>query len=105
MSTSWQHGYYSDTSYTYGFYREFAPNWLDWVALLKGSEPPSTSGRMLELGCGQGYGLSIMAAANPDMKFVGVDFNPEQIAHARSLVRRTGLTNIEFHHSGKNGTG
>ena len=38
-----------------------------------------------------------MAAANPHMRFVGVDFNPEQIAHARSLVRRTGLTNIEFH--------
>jgi SAM-dependent methyltransferase len=97
MTLSWQHGYYSDTSYTYGFYKEFAPNWLDWVALLKGSEPPDTSARMLELGCGQGLGLCVMAAANPHMRFVGVDFNPEQIAHARSLVRRTGLTNIEFH--------
>lgn len=94
---SWQHGYYSDTSYTYGFYKEFAPNWLDWVALLKGSEPPNTSKRMLELGCGQGLGLSVLAAANPNMQFVGVDFNPEQVAHARSLVRRTGLSNIEFH--------
>ena len=97
MTTAWQHGYYSETSYTYGFYKEFAPNWLDWVALLKGSEPPNTSNRMLELGCGQGLGLCVMAAANPHMRFVGVDFNPEQIAHARSLVRRTGLTNIEFH--------
>lgn len=97
MTTSWQHGYYSDTSYTYGFYKEFAPSWLDWVALLKGSEPPSTSARMLELGCGQGLGLSVLAAANPEMQFVGVDFNPEQVAHARSLVRRTGLTNMEFH--------
>ena len=94
MTTAWQHGYYSDTSYTYGFYKEFAPNWLDWVALLKGSEPPSTSNRMLELGCGQGLGLCVMAAANPHMRFVGVDFNPEQIAHARSLVRRTGLKHI-----------
>jgi hypothetical protein len=32
MTLSWQHGYYSDTSYTYGFYKEFAPNWRDWVA-------------------------------------------------------------------------
>ena len=97
MTPSWQHGYYSDTSYTYGFYKEFAPNWLDWVALLKGSEPPDTSARMLELGCGQGLGLCVMAASNPHMRFAGVDFNPEQIAHARSLVRRTGLSNIEFH--------
>ncbi len=97
MPTSWHHGYYSETSYTYGFYREFAPTWLDWVALLKGSEPPRTCRSMLELGCGQGFGLCVLAAANPEMQFVGVDFNPEHIAHARSLVRRTGLTNIEFH--------
>lgn len=97
MTTTWQHGYYSDTSYTYGFYKEFSLNWLDWVALLKGSEPPSTSSRMLELGCGQGLGLCVMAASNPHKRFVGVDFNPEQIGHARSLVRRTGLSNIEFH--------
>ena len=96
-SNSWQHGYYADTSYTYGFYRELAPNWMDWVALLKKTEPPATSNRYLELGCGQGLGLCVLAAANPHIQFIGVDFNPEQIAHARSLVRRTGMNNIEFH--------
>lgn len=97
MSTTWQHGYVTDMPYTFGFYRECAPNWLDWVALLKGSEPPQGTRRVLELGCGQGYGLCVMAAANPDHYFVGVDFNPEHIAHARSLAGRTGLNNIEFH--------
>jgi len=37
-----------------------------------------------------------MAAANPDYHFTGVDFNPEHIAHARSLAGRTGLKNIDF---------
>jgi SAM-dependent methyltransferase len=73
------------------------PNWLDWVALLRGAEPPHDTRCVLELGCGQGFGLCVLAAANPEHRFVGLDFNPEHIAHARGLVRRTGLTNIEFH--------
>lgn len=93
----WQHGYVTDMPYTYGFYTECAPGRLDWVALLRGSEPPSDTRRVLELGCGQGYGLCVMAAANEGFHFIGVDFNPEHIAHARSLARRTGLKNIEFH--------
>jgi SAM-dependent methyltransferase len=95
--TDWQHGYVTDMPYTFGFYKESAPNWLDWVALLRGSEPSPTVKNVLELGCGQGYGLCVMAAANPDLNFIGVDFNPEHIAHARSLVRRTGLKNAVFH--------
>lgn len=95
--SDWQHGYVTDLPYTYGFYRECAPLWMDWVALLRGSEPPAATRRLLELGCGQGYGLCVMAAANPDHHFIGVDFNPEHIAHARGLARRTALTNIEFH--------
>lgn len=95
--TDWQHGYVTDMPYTFGFYKECAPHWLDWVALLRGSEPPTQARQMLELGCGQGYGLCVLAAANPGYQFVGVDFNPEHIAHARSLARRTGLKNIAFH--------
>lgn len=97
LMTDWQHGYVTDMPYTYGFYRECTPGWLDWVALLRGAEPPNDSRRVLELGCGQGFGLCVAAAANPEHQFVGVDFNPEHIAHARSLARRTGLTNIAFH--------
>ncbi len=93
----WQHGYVTDMPYTYGFYKECAPNWMDWVALLRGSEPPMDAKTVLELGCGQGYGLCVMAAANSNHHFIGVDFNPEHIAHAKSLARRTNLTNIEFH--------
>ena len=57
---TWDHGYFSSTSYTAGFYRELAPAWLDFAALLKGHQPPrSHEGEpftYLELGSGMGLG-------------------------------------------------
>jgi cyclopropane fatty-acyl-phospholipid synthase-like methyltransferase len=49
---------------------------------------------MLELGFGQGFGLSLLAAANPDVTFEGHDFNPEHVAHARRLIAGAKLDNI-----------
>ena len=42
-----------------------------------------------ELGCGYGLTTLILAASNPQMSFVGVDFNPTHIvaANGRSLIR------------------
>jgi tRNA G46 methylase TrmB len=71
------------------------------VALLKGSEPPDTSARMLELGCGQGLGLCVMAAANPHMRFVGVDFNPEQIARIMEWSKKISLVTLQGADHGK----
>ena len=36
---SWDHGYFSSSSYTTGVYRELAPSWLDFAALLNGHQP------------------------------------------------------------------
>lgn len=94
---SWSHGYNVALGYTYGYYRETAPHWLDFAARLAGVMPPSThTFRYLELGCGQGFGLTLLAALNPDAEFVGVDFNPVHIAHARTLADAAGLRNIRF---------
>lgn len=95
MST-WSSGYNTDLGYTFGFYREISPEWLDYVALTKSVTPPSGKWRYLELGCGQGYGLALLAALNPEHDFVGIDFNPVHIAHARGLANEAGLTNIRF---------
>jgi SAM-dependent methyltransferase len=98
--SDWSHGYNVSLGYTYGFYRELAPDWLDFCARISGFVPPSRSAsgafRYLEMGSGQGLGLCILAAANPDGEFVGVDFNPEHIAHSNSLAIAAGLTNIRF---------
>ena len=93
------HGYNVSVGYSYGFFREMAPDWLDFCARVAGYKPPQRQGealRYLELGCGQGLGLCILAAANPDREFVGIDLQPEHIAHGEGLARAAGLTNIRF---------
>lgn len=73
---------------------------MELCALLRGVRPPSLWGekrlRYLELGCGQGLNLCLMAAMHPEIEFVGIDFNPAHIAHAQALANAAGLTNIRF---------
>lgn len=94
------HGYDASAGYTYGFCPEMAPDWLDLAATMAGSAPARASGdapfRYLELGCGQGMGLCLLAAANPQGQFVGVDFLPEHVNHGRAVAQAAGLTNIQF---------
>jgi tRNA G46 methylase TrmB len=98
--TDWTHGYNIEQGYTYGVYRELAPDWMDVCAMLAGFAVPSEGAqgqlRYLELGCGQGFGLALIASAYPQIEFVGVDFSPEHIAHARGLAHAAGLDNVRF---------
>jgi SAM-dependent methyltransferase len=93
---NWKHGYYADSGYTYGYYSETSPLRLAWAALIQGHALPTRNFRYLDAGCGQGLSLIMMAAAHPDSEFVGLDFLPEHIAHARDLAARCGLTNVTF---------
>ena len=95
----WGHGYFEDCRYTCGFYRETAPNWIDFCATVRGIRPPRESGvnfRYLELGSGMGFNLCMLAAAYPEGAFVGIDFNADQIAHSKDLAERLNLRNVEF---------
>lgn len=98
--SSWSHGYNVEQGYTYGAYKEMSPARLDFACRLAGFLPPAQDSdggfRYLELGCGQGVGLCALAACCPGSQFVGVDFNPEHIAHARSLAAESGLSNVQF---------
>ena len=98
MSAAWMAGYVSDVAYTLGFYRELAPAFLNYVCLANGVEGLK-EGRKLrycELGCGRGYGTALLAAANPDIEFVAVDFNPAHITEARTLAADCRITNVRF---------
>jgi SAM-dependent methyltransferase len=98
----WGSGYVTDLEYGSGFYKEQAPVHLRLACQLLGVEPgPIDSGfTYCELGCGDGTTSLILAAANPEGRFVAVDFNPAHIMHARELARASGLSNVEFHECG-----
>lgn len=97
---TWAHGYYSHAAYTSGYYREMAPSWLDFAALVKGMAPARPHDgapfRYLDLGCGTGYGLCLLAALYPEGQFTGIDFLPTHIAQAESLAAELGLANVRF---------
>jgi SAM-dependent methyltransferase len=96
---TWQHGYFADIPYTNGFYREMAPAWLDFAALLRGHRPPRRQGeafRYLELGCGMGFGLILLATLHPEAQFSGIDFQPDHVLHGRRLAAELELDNIQF---------
>lgn len=92
---SWTSGYVSDIPYSAGFYRELAPTHFRFAALALGAVPGEQR-RYLELGSGQGFGLALLAAAEPGVRFHGVDFNPEHIVTSRRIADGAGLTNVTF---------
>ena len=98
MSKNWLAGYSTDVAYILGYYRELAPHFLNYGCLVNGVQglPDRKNIRYCELGCGRGYATTLMAAANPDMTFVGVDFNPTHIAEANALASRVALPNLSF---------
>jgi SAM-dependent methyltransferase len=95
-------GYVADVVYTLGFYRELAPSFLHLTSIVNGVTGLKLTQplRYCELGCGRGYGTVLLAAANPDFEFVGIDFNPSHIAEARGLANRAEIPNVTFYEAG-----
>lgn len=87
----WNDGYFTDSAYTYGYYRELSPNFMRWCLTLKGFAAPEISedGCHCELGFGQGISANIHAAATVG-KFFGTDFNPTHAAFANELATASG---------------
>lgn len=85
---SWNEGYFTDSTYTYGYYRELSPNFMRWCLLINGIASPELNSDSFhcELGFGQGISANIHAAATPG-KFFGTDFNPAHAAQAQELAK------------------
>jgi len=93
----WSAGYVTDVAYLPGFYHHQTPGFMALACLLNGVEPPPLEGlAYCDLGCGPGFGVSLMAAADPGGTYVGVDFNPAHIVQGRRLIRRAGLDNVRL---------
>lgn len=95
---AWSDGYFTDIQYTGKSFPHMAPGLMAFACLRQGIRPPELGpgSTYLELGCGQGFGLNLLAAANPTMQFWGIDFHPGQIANAQQLARVAGLANVSF---------
>ena len=51
---------------------------------------------VLEIGCGYGHALNLMAAAYPHSRFTGCDLSEEAMLAARSEAAQLGLENVHF---------
>jgi 2-polyprenyl-3-methyl-5-hydroxy-6-metoxy-1,4-benzoquinol methylase len=51
---------------------------------------------VLDVGCGSGRALNLMARKFPNSRFVGYDFSEEAIARARAEAKENGMTNVRF---------
>lgn len=86
MRDDWNEGYFTEVSYTYGYYREVNPVFQRFCLLLRGfATLGGGTANHCELGFGQGVSVSIHAAANPG-HYVATDFNPAHAAHANTLA-------------------
>ncbi|HEY7006861.1 MAG TPA: class I SAM-dependent methyltransferase, partial [Sphingomicrobium sp.] len=92
-----RHGYNVTIGYGHHFFPELAPDWLNFSIRAHGFETPRTrpSYRYLDLGCGPCFHLCLLAAANPQAEFVGIDFDPD-ISDGQALATASGLANISF---------
>lgn len=54
------------------------------------------TGRLLEVGCGEGLFLTRLGLANNSISIFGIDNNPAMLDRARERIRGKGLGNIEL---------
>lgn len=92
-----KNNYVINTQYSYTYWPTSSPNYLRYIVQVEGYNVKKTEKlSVLDLGCGQGLGVCILAAANPDCDIVGVDFNPEHIANGVELAQKAELKNAHF---------
>jgi len=94
----WSQGYVTDVSYTNSFFRELSPAWLNHVAMANGAHPRLLDEGFthIDLGCGLGQSVNVLAACFPRGSFYGVDFNPAHIDTAQHLAKQLGIDNAHF---------
>jgi SAM-dependent methyltransferase len=92
------HGYVTEVTYPFNYYRELNPNLHTLALAINGTQarPIGAPFTYLELGCGLGLATLIHASANPQAQFFATDINPDHINVARDIAKTAGLTNVQF---------
>lgn len=96
-------GYVGNSLYPSSFHASFAPPNIDAMLAHVGIASPRGHGTrspftMVDIGCGDGIGLILNAAAHPEGHFIGIDGNPNHVARGAAMATEIGLDNIELHH-------
>jgi SAM-dependent methyltransferase len=95
--SSWSHGYVADSPYTLAYQPALAPGQIAWVCAMAGvAWQPSPRMAILDIGCGRGLTVNVLAAANPGWNVIGLDYNPAHIAEAQELAEAADLGNAGF---------
>ena len=90
-------GYVTDASYRVAFQAAQTPAHLAMVCAMAGVHWSMRDDlRVADLGCGRGYVVNTLAAANPGWQVVGLDHNPAQLAEATATAAQAGLSNARF---------
>ena len=91
------HGYITDTPVYDKFWTFSNPHFQRYIALTQGHVPTMHEDfTYVEVGCGNAFSLCVNAAANPNAKFIGLDFMPEYIDEGWKYVDMLGLKNVEL---------
>jgi SAM-dependent methyltransferase len=78
-----------------GYLNNLVSNWLPALDDVVGKL--ERGARVADVGCGHGVSTVIMAKAFPNSQFIGYDFHPSSIEHARAHAREHGVTdNVRF---------
>jgi len=91
-------GYFAETKYPSILNRALTPNMISGSLRWKGMQPAGLRDEFthLDIGCGDGIGLCLIAAAFPQAKFVGFDAMREHIDTGQEFARVHGIRNIEL---------
>lgn len=88
---------YHEVAYPSYVHSQTHPDHLAMMARVFGLKPaPINKCRVLELGCGTGWGLNAGALDLPESQFVGVDFSSRMIEDARNAAAAAGVSNVNF---------
>ena len=98
MDESQTQDYITDVEYTDNYNKNQEPVLLNYIAGINGRNPPDNLQQFnyCELACGDGSTLNILADANPESQFTGIDLNQAHIEQAKKIAQQGQLKNVTY---------
>lgn len=93
----WSRGYVAGSGYGIAFQAAQTPAHFAMVCAMAGvAWHPRQRMHVADLGCGRGYAVNTLAAANPEWTVLGIEQDPAPLTEATATAARAGLGNALF---------